>query len=332
MAKPTPWGRGTGTDATGPAGSEFADAAGDAATATGPAVDRAERWNRHRATAAALLRRTRDRAEDIRTAPRLSGKWGYVISALSGVVTFILLFQHWMVARGPDGTSAATAFGRIDSTSRYLAVWSSKGAPPAADLTGSWAVAASAAIAITLAAVAIYIVTDSLRFARVATGGAVLTAVLVLANLLYLTARQKSLKNMTARRWDLGGQIGSWIDWAFNDGTKPVAGLNQIEYVASSMVTAAAVTAVIVAMAGAVVAVATMPRTAAGTSWIPWQISVSRATTANYLAAGADRPPDPAPATDIAVARSEGSQAAESSPPREEADRPAAADPGTAPH
>ncbi|MBF6347996.1 MULTISPECIES: hypothetical protein [Nocardia] len=328
MAKPTPWGRGAGADAAGTVGSAFAGTPGGAAAATGPADDRTERWNRHRATAAALLRRTRDRAEDIRTAPRLSGKWGYVLSALGGVVTFILMFQHWMVARGPDGMAAATAFGRIDTTSRYLAVWSSKGAPPAADLTGSWAVTASAAIAVTLAAVAIYIVTDSPRFARVATGAAVLTAVLVVANLLYLTARQKSLKNMTARRWDLGGQIGSWIDWAFNDGTKPVAGLNQIEYVASGTVTAAAITAVIVAVAGAVIAVAMMPRPAAGSSWLPWRISVSRATTANYVAAGTERPPDPVSTVDTAVTRSEESRSADGGPPADESGASASADPG----
>ncbi|WP_280462567.1 hypothetical protein [Nocardia carnea] len=320
MAKPTPWGRSAGPDADA-VRSSFAGTAGSAA-ATDPAADRTQRWNERRAAATALLRRARGRADDIRTAPRLAGKWGYVFSALGGVVAFILMFQHWMVANGPDGTAAATAFGRIDTTTRYLAVWSSKGAPPAADLTGSWAVTASAAIAVCLAAVAIYIVTDSPRFARIATGASVLTAVLVVVNLLYLTARQKSLKDMTARRWDLGGQIGSWIDWAFNDGTKPVAGLNQIDYVASGTVTTAAITAVIVSVAGAVVAVAMAPRRTEGSpwSWIPWRISVSRATTSNYVAAGADRPPDPVPATESPAVEPDGARVVENDPPDD--DRP----------
>lgn len=314
MAKPTPWGRSADADAV---RSSFAGTPGSAGATTDPARDRIQRWNERRAAATALLRRARGRADDIRTAPRLTGKWGYVFSALGGIVAFVLMFQHWLVANGPDGRAAATAFGRIDTTTRYLAVWSSKGAPPAADLTGSWAVTASAAIAVCLAAVAIYIVTDSPRFARIATGASVLSAVLVVVNLLYLTSRQKSLKEMTARRWDLGGQVGSWIDWAFNDGTKPVAGLNQIDYVASGTVTTAAIAAVVTSAAGAVVAVAMVPRRTDGSpwSWIPWRISVSRATTSSYVAAGADRTPEPAPAVDTPAAEPEGVQGVESDPP-----------------
>ncbi|MGI5218364.1 hypothetical protein [Nocardia sp. CA-290969] len=291
MAKPTPWGR--GADPIGAAGAASATAHSPTIADPDTVPESAQRWNRRRATAAAIARRARDRAEEIRTAPRLSGKWGYVFAALGGVVTFILMFQHWMVAHGPDGMAAATPFGQVDSTTRYLTVWSSQGPPPSADLTGSWAVTASSAIAVMIAAVAIHIVTDSPRFARIATGAAVLSAVLVVVNLLYLTARQKSLKNMTIRRWDLGGQIGSWVNWAFNDGTKPVAGLNQVDYVASGTVTTAAIAAVIIAVGAAVVAVASMPRRAAG-SVLPWRISVSRATTANYVATSPDQPVDSA--------------------------------------
>ncbi|WP_280407005.1 hypothetical protein [Nocardia carnea] len=217
-----------------------------------------------------------------------------MFAALGGVVTFILMFQHWMVAHGPDGMAAATPFGQVDSTTRYLAVWSSQGPPPSADLTGSWAVTASSAIAAMIAAVAVHIVTGSPRFARIATAASVLSAVLVVVNLLYLTTRQKSLKTMTIRRWDLGGQIGSWVNWAFNDGTKPVAGLNQVDYVATGTITTAAIAAVIIAVGGAVVAVATMPRQAEESAWLPWRISVSRATTANYVATSTDKPVDSA--------------------------------------
>lgn len=324
MAKPTPWGRSAGPDAEvgGTAPSVDTGTPGGAA-ASAPDRDRAARWEEHRATVAALLRRARGHAEGIRTAPQLIGKWGYIFSALAGVVSFILMFQHWMVAKGPDGVVAATAFGRIDQTSRYLTVWSSKGPPPAADLTGSWAVVASIAIAATLAAVAIYIVTDSERFARIATVSSVLTGVLVAANVLYLTSRQQSLKSMTARRWDLGGQIGSWVDWAFNDGTKPVAGLNQIEYVASGMVTGSAIAAVIITAVGAVVAVATMPRRATGTPFLPWRVTVSRATTANYVAATAEQPPQPAPAAEGAAAGAAEAGEVDRDPPDEKG-RPSA--------
>lgn len=292
MAKPTPWGR--GAEPAGAVGATSATAHSITTAEPDTGGEDADRWRRRRAVAVAIAQRARERADDIRTTPRLSGKWGYVFAALGGVVTFILMFQHWMVAHGPDGMAAATPFGQVDSTTRYLTVWSSQGPPPSADLTGSWAVTASSAIAVMIAAVAIHIVTDSPRFARIATGASVLSAVLVVVNLLYLTARQKSLKNMTIRRWDLGGQIGSWVNWAFNDGTKPVAGLNQVDYVASGTVTTAAIAAVIIAVAAAVVAVANMPRRAEGSAWLPWRISVSRATTANYVATSTDQPADTA--------------------------------------
>ncbi|MEU1981478.1 hypothetical protein [Nocardia sp. NPDC019395] len=320
MVKPTPWGRTAGAEPAGEVHTPSASTPSSTATggqATGSLRD--ERWDRRRALAAAALRRTRDRAEEIRTTPRLSGKWGYVFSALGFVVTFILMFQHWMVAHGPDGMAAATPFGQVDSTTKYLTVWSSEGPPPAANFTGSWAVTASSVIAVTIAAVAIHIVTGSPRFARIATGASVLSALLVLANLLYLTSQQKSLKNMTIRRWDLGGQIGSWINWAFNDGSKPVAGLNQVDYVASGTITSAAIAAVVIAVGAAVIAVATMPRRTdgSGSTWTPWRISVSRGTTSNYVATtGTDRPAADAtgagPATRPPDATATGSEATES--------------------
>lgn len=276
--------------------------------------------------ARAGLRRVAQHAEDIRTAPAMSGKWGYVITALGGVIVFTLMFKHWMVAHGPDGMAAATPFGQVDSTTRYLTVWSAQGTPPAADLTGSWAVASSSMIALTIAAIAIHIATNSERFARIATGGAVITALLVIANMLYLTARQKQLKNMTIRRWDFGGQVGSWINWAVNDGSKPVAGLNQVEYVASGTITTAAIAAVIIAVGSAVIAVATMPRTATGAR-MPWRVTVSRETTSNYTAEPAEGA-RPAPATEAT-----GTASAPPSSPAPAADSgpdPSAADPGPA--
>ncbi|WP_459546346.1 hypothetical protein [Nocardia sp. X0981] len=271
MVKASPWGTSGDTGAE-PSGSK---------AAAPPTHDRNEQWEHRRAVARAGLRQARERAEEIRSSPLMSGKWGYVFTALGGVVTFVLMFQHWMVANGPDGMAAATPFGQVDSTTRYLSVWSSAGPPPAADLTGSWAVATSSVIALTIAAVAIHITTDSARFARIATGGAALTALLVIVNLLYLTSRQKQLKSMTNRRWDLGGQVGSWINWAVNDGSKPVAGLNQVEYVASGTLTTAAIAAVIISVGSAVVALATLPRSSRPR--IPWRISISREAGAEHV-------------------------------------------------
>lgn len=288
MVKASPWGTsgGTGAEPSGPN------------AAAPPAHDPNEQWEHRRAVARAGLRQARERAEDIRNSPLMSGKWGYVFTALGGVVTFVLMFQHWMVANGPDGMAAATPFGQVDSTTRYLSVWSSEGPPPAADLTGSWAVATSSVIALTIAAVAIHITTNSARFARIATGGAVVTALLVIVNLLYLTSRQKQLKSMTNRRWDVGGQIGSWINWAVNDGSKPVAGLNQVEYVASGTLTTAAIAAVIISVGSAVVALATLPRSSRPR--IPWRISISREAGAERIAMGGNTAQKP-PATGTAA-------------------------------
>ncbi|WP_157105848.1 hypothetical protein [Nocardia sienata] len=284
MVKPSPWGASGGNGET---SSSTVRTATPQPDPSATADTRSEAWARRRTLARAGLRRVAGHAEDIRTAPLMSGKWGYVITALGGVIVFTLMFKHWMVAHGPDGMAAATPFGQVDSTTRYLTVWSAQGIPPAANLTGSWAVASSSMIALTIAAVAIYIATDSERFARIATGGAVITALLVIANMLYLTARQKELKNMTVRRWDLGGQLGSWINWAVNDGSKPVAGLNEVKYVASGTITTSAIAAVIIAVGSAVIAVATMPRTDGG-GRMPWRIAVSRETSANYTASGSD--------------------------------------------
>ncbi|WP_433489914.1 hypothetical protein [Nocardia grenadensis] len=321
MVKPSPWG------ASGGDGDTASNTVRTATAEPGPSASagaRSEVWERRRTLARSGLRRVAEHAEDIRTAPAMSGKWGYVITALGGVIVFILMFKHWMVAHGPDGMAAATPFGQVDSTTRYLTVWSAQGTPPAADLTGSWAVASSSMIALTIAAIAIHIATNSERFARIATGGAVLTALLVIANMLYLTARQKQLKTMTIRRWDLGGQVGSWINWAVNDGSKPVAGLNEVEYVASGTITTAAIAAVIIAVGSAVIAVATMPRTATGPR-MPWRVTVSRETASNYTAEPAATPPA-APAAEPAPASPPVSSAAPDIGP----DPSTAADPGPA--
>ncbi|WP_280434287.1 hypothetical protein [Nocardia carnea] len=328
MTKPTPWGASTGHGDE-PAGEvRTASATASGSTAAGNSAEaRARRWNERRATAALVLQRARDRAGEIRTAPRLVGKWGYIFAAGGAIITFVLMFQYWIIAEGPDGTAAATPFGKIDSTTRYLSVWSSQGPQPTANLTGWWALLASTAIAVTVAAVAIHIVTDSPKFARIATGASALSAALVVMSVLYLALRQKNLKAMTNRRWDLGGQVGSWINWAFNDGTKPVAGLNQVEYVASGTFTTAAIVAVILAVSSAVVAIAALPRDSAGSTWIPLRVSITRTATSTSADSRADAAGAPA-ATD-SPATSPPAPPTEADSPTG-ADRPEAGDPPSA--
>ncbi|WP_040790613.1 hypothetical protein [Nocardia paucivorans] len=286
MAKPTPWGPATadqGGGGSGPEKTSIPETTGD------PVAERAER---HRAAVRAGAAELASRVDEIRRSPRLVGKWSYVVTALGSIITFALMFRDWMVAKGPDGSAAANAFGRIDANTKYLTVWSKYGPNHTANLTGFWAVAASAALAVTVFAVVLYIITESETMARTAAGAAVLGAVLVISTVLYLTVRQKHLKDMTMRRWDLGGQLGSLMNWAFSDGSLVLPGMHQTQYVATGTLTASAMAAVVVSVGSAVVALAQLlrstPRTAAGGIRrinIPWRINITRTSSTQVSAA-----------------------------------------------
>ncbi|MCP9625432.1 hypothetical protein FOH10_04265 [Nocardia otitidiscaviarum] len=168
----------------------------------------------------------------------LAGKWGYVIAVAGSIVTFLLLFQPWIIASGPAGKVRANAFGRIDATTNYLTAWSQLKSPTA-DVTGMWALFTSAALVISVAAVVIHLRLRSDLMDRLATIATVAAAVFVLATLVYLNSKGSDLKAMTTRRWDLGGQVGSLMAWAFGNGQLILPGMREVGYSSASLTPAA---------------------------------------------------------------------------------------------
>lgn len=302
MVKPTPWG---GTTANRGAGGPDPEQTLAAEAAHAVVAERAER---HRAAVRAGMVGLLAKADDVRRSPRMAGKWGYVMAAIGLITTFVLMFQHWMVAKGPDGSAAANAFGRIDAQTKYLTVWSKYGPNHTANLTGFWAVATSAAIAVTVFAVALYIITNSETLARTATIATLVAAILVVSTVLYLTLRQKHLKAMTARRWDLGGQFGSLMNWAFNSGDLVLPGMHETQYVATGSLTPSAVTALVISIGSAVTALAqwwrSHPSTTAGAApWrvtMPWRINITRTSSTRMSASQDTDEKQPADASEAA--------------------------------
>ncbi|MBF6241591.1 hypothetical protein [Nocardia otitidiscaviarum] len=168
----------------------------------------------------------------------LAGKWGYVLAVAGSIVTFLLLFQPWIIASGPAGKVRANAFGRIDATTNYLTAWSQLKSPTA-DVTGMWALFTSAALVISVAAVLIHLRLRSDLMDRLATIATVAAAVFVLATLVYLNSKGSDLKAMTTRRWDLGGQVGSLMAWAFGNGQLILPGMREVGYSSASLTPAA---------------------------------------------------------------------------------------------
>ncbi|MFR9768742.1 hypothetical protein [Nocardia sp. SC052] len=91
-------------------------------------------------------------------------------------------------------------------------------------------------------------------FARLATGGSAAVAVFVLCALVYINSKSGELKAMTARRWDMGGQLGSVMSWILGKDKLPLPG-TEIVYSSASLAPAG-IFACIVSLGGALAAVA----------------------------------------------------------------------------
>ncbi|WP_282779515.1 hypothetical protein [Nocardia sp. CC201C] len=161
-----------------------------------------------------------------------------MLAVAGSIVTFLLLFQPWIIASGPGGKVRANAFGRIDATTNYLTAWSQLKSPTA-DVTGMWALFTSAALTISVVTVLIYLRLRSDLMDRLATIATVAAAVFVLATLVYLNSKGSDLKAMTTRRWDLGGQVGSLMAWAFGNGQLILPGMREVGYSSASLTPAA---------------------------------------------------------------------------------------------
>ncbi|WP_454197375.1 hypothetical protein [Nocardia sp. Marseille-Q1738] len=203
----------------------------------------------------------------------LRGHWGYVAAAVGNLVTLVLLFQSWITVRGPDGRVTVNAFGRMQITTVYLNVWSSH-RPRAAQITGFWAILASAAIAITVLAVVINLRLRIEALTRLATFSTLATALFVLITVLHINSKSAELKGMVSRTTDLGGQIGSFMNWAFGNGRLAVPGVGQVNYTSATL-TQWALLAGLAALGSAVAAVTQWVRSdSTGLFRMPWRVQV----------------------------------------------------------
>ncbi|MBF6456178.1 hypothetical protein [Nocardia cyriacigeorgica] len=222
---------------------------GGAAVAGGAATEGAGESRRRRADA------VRARAAAVRGASTpLRGHWGYLVAAVGAFITLVLMTRPWLVATGANGSVESTAFGRIDVSTKYLTVWS-KSAPKTPQISGLWAFATAAVIVLTICLVVLYFRMRSEYFARLVALSSVGVAVLVLFTMLYLDSKGAELKALTARKYDLGGQVGQFLSWVKGNGKFILPGAGQGQYVATSRFTPSAVAAAAVAVVSALAAV-----------------------------------------------------------------------------
>ncbi|MBF6082740.1 hypothetical protein IU485_15345 [Nocardia cyriacigeorgica] len=184
----------------------------------------------------------------------LQGHWGYLVAAVGAFITLVLMTRPWLVATGANGSVESTAFGRIDISTKYLTVWS-KSAPKTPQVSGLWAFATAAVIVLTICLVVLYFRMRSEYFARLVAGSSVAVAVLVLFTMLYLDSKGAELKALTARKYDLGGQVGQFLSWVKGNGKFILPGASQGQYVATARFTPSAVAAAAVAVISALAAV-----------------------------------------------------------------------------
>ncbi|MEU2037111.1 hypothetical protein [Nocardia niwae] len=164
----------------------------------------------------------------------LRGHWGYVWAAVGSLVTLVLLFQPWLTAAGADGKVSTNAFGRMEITTRFLNIWS-RSAPPGARVTGFWALLASAAIIVVVFSVVVNLRLRIEALNRLTTLATLAVAVFVVITVLYINSKGPELKAMVGRRSDLGGQIGSLMNWAFGNGRLVVPGIGQVAYTSATL-------------------------------------------------------------------------------------------------
>ena len=206
--------------------------------------------------------------------PYLRGQWGYVIAAIGSLITFNLLFKPWLTTRGLDGSVTSNAFGQTRISTTLVGLWAQS--PPAhANLSGKWAVLASAAITVTVAAAVLNIRARNEVLARLTAGSAVAVAFFVVFTMVYLNGKGVQLRNMvgTGRPIDPGTQLGYIIRWASGNGDYPLPGFRQVSYTTATLTSSAM-------WAGAM---SVMSAVAATTQWmrgrtgapirLPWRIA-----------------------------------------------------------
>ncbi|MGW4718373.1 hypothetical protein [Nocardia sp. NPDC004260] len=209
----------------------------------------------------------------------LGGHWGYVWAAVGGLVTLVLLFQPWLTASGANGKVSTNAFGRMEITTRYLNVWS-RSSPPSARVTNFWALLACAAIIVAIFAVVVNLRLRIGALDRLATLATLIGALFVMSTVIYINSKSPELKAMVVRKYDLGGQIGSLISWAFGNGRLVVPGIGQASYTSATL-TPWALLAGATSLCSAVAAVAQWVRNRSGNLFLPVRVNIVKSENSN---------------------------------------------------
>jgi hypothetical protein len=136
----------------------------------------------------------------------LRSDWGYLCAAGLSLLTFLLLFQPWVSATGPNGTVSANAFGRIDGFTSSS--WQS-GGQDAVSISSAWAVLTTMAVAGTVFSVVLYFRVRSQTLSRLVMGTSGAAALFVLITLLYLNSKAPELRGLTESAAHAG--LFSWI-------------------------------------------------------------------------------------------------------------------------
>ncbi|NUS43278.1 MAG: hypothetical protein HOQ24_06275 [Mycobacteriaceae bacterium] len=246
--------------------------------------------------------------------------WGYTGAALGSIVTFVLLFMPWVTAKGPDGSATATGFGKLEASTKYLKAFSKNPAHPA-HVTGFWAILATAALLVTIAAAITSVVYYRESLARLAVVSSVAEAGLILTNLIHLNSKSAELKAMTSRSFDTPGILVGAVRWILGKDKLTLPGLSESTYVANASITPWAIIACITAIGAAVVGVAQWVSDV-GSSPVPLPKRLRKLAALRR----AD-PPDSAPPADYSPATADTPLPAEPPPP---AAAPAAARQSTA--
>ncbi|WP_433713761.1 hypothetical protein ACQP2U_05985 [Nocardia sp. CA-084685] len=165
---------------------------------------------------------------------------GYLCAAIGSTATLALLFDPWLVANGPDGTTRTNAFGRISATSSMAGLWSST-PPSIVPVSGLWGLLASAAAVVTVSAIAINFRRRNRALGYLAVAASVATAAFVLVCLIYLHGQGPALRAMAGAGSprDPGTQIGLIIRAAAGNGVYPVPGLRAVSYSTANFTTQA---------------------------------------------------------------------------------------------
>lgn len=164
--------------------------------------------------------------------------WGYLVAGGASIVCFILLFQTWLYASGPDGVARTDAFGHEHLTTEYLTYWSSHH-PSLPRISGEWAIFTSAAAFATVAVAVVYLWFRSELFALGTVVSSAFLSIAVLSTLVHVDSKGPEMKAVLARNTDLGGQVGMVLAWAFGRGPLVIPGTSVVPYTTAALTSSA---------------------------------------------------------------------------------------------